>query len=361
MRHLVCTIITKSHLAHARALAESVREHNPDLPPLLVLLADRVDGYFDPTQEPFQMIQLEDLPCQEIIQAMSFYYTAFEFCNALRAYLHEYILTHTLAENWMYLDSDILVCHDLGELFDEMQTYSIVLTPHLTSPVHFEDLELYEVSILHWGLYNSGFLGLKRSNETRAFVSWFKERLRWYCFDDHPFLYVDQPWLNHVPLFFSNVLLLRKPNVNLAHWNLRGRHISKDISGYNVDGVPLQFAHFSGWDPATPEHVSKYNPRLNSSTCPGWDVLGADYAQRLHNTAYDAVRTFPYAFDAFDEGYPILRGHRRAYYTSIREQTWSGGNPFSSRREFIALEESLLPFWRRLVRRLRRSVKTWGL
>jgi hypothetical protein len=353
MNRLICTIITKSYLAHARALAESIREHNPDLPPLLVLLADRVDGYFDPAREPFQMIQLEDLADQEGIREMSFYYTPFEFCCALRGLLHDYILNHTQSQSWIFLDSDILVLNDLSIVFSQIEEHSIVLNPHLTAPVNPVDIEIAEVNLLHAGLYNAGFLGLHRTDETRAFVGWFRERLRWFCFEDHPHLFVDQAWLNHAPLFFSDVMLLKSPGINLGHWKLRGRIISKHAGNFTVDGTPVLFAHFTGWDPMALERVSKYRPDLDGSICDGWTELSAVYNRRLQRFGYDSAVRLPYAFTAFDDGYPIQRHHRRAYYAALRTQRWLGGPPFASRRSFIAKVYRDRPWWRRLVKQVK--------
>jgi hypothetical protein len=55
-----CTIVAKNYLSFARVLARSFHAHHPDLP-FFVLLADEVDGYFDPAQEPFQLIPFCDL------------------------------------------------------------------------------------------------------------------------------------------------------------------------------------------------------------------------------------------------------------------------------------------------------------
>lgn len=366
-RYLICTIITKNYLAHARVLAESIREHNPGLPPLLVLLADRVDSCFDPNKEPFQMIHLEDLSDLEAVQEMSFYYTPFEFCCALRGCLHEYILDRTEAQSWMFLDSDILVLHDLSGIFSQIDSSSIVLNPHLSAPANPEDFEIVEMGMLHAGLFNAGFQGLRRSVETRAFISWFQERLRWYCLDDHPFLFVDQAWLNHVPLFFGGVSLLHDIGANLGHWNIRGHKISRSQQRFLVDGIPIKFIHFSGWDPGIPDQVSRHNLHLDTSACPGWDELAAGYARLLYKFGYDTVRKLPYAFHTFDNGIPVCRHHRRAYYGSLRERRWEGGNPFSAQKEFSALDkkplpldEKPLPLLENLVNRLRTKVKAWG-
>ena len=214
--------------------------------------------------------------------------------------------------------------------------------------------------MLHAGLFNAGFQGLRRNNETRAFISWFQQRLRWYCLEDHPFLFVDQAWLNHVPLFFSGVSLLRDIGANLGHWNIRGRKISRSQQGFLVDDSPIKFLHFSGWDPAMPEQVSRHNLHLDMSTCPGWEEVAVGYAKRLYRYGYEAVCALPYAFDTFDNDDPVCRHHRRAYYSSLRERTWSGGNPFSRQKEFSSLDEKPLPWWRYLVNRLRSRVKAWG-
>ena len=52
-----CTIITKNYLPYARTLANSLAKYNSNIT-LYVLLADRVDDYFDPSLESFKLIYL---------------------------------------------------------------------------------------------------------------------------------------------------------------------------------------------------------------------------------------------------------------------------------------------------------------
>jgi hypothetical protein len=54
------TIAARRHLSLARVLATSFRAHHPDIP-FFVLLADEVDDYFDPAQEPFDLVRLSDI------------------------------------------------------------------------------------------------------------------------------------------------------------------------------------------------------------------------------------------------------------------------------------------------------------
>ena len=66
---------------------------------------------------------------------MSFYYSPFELSCALRGMLHEYVLHRTAASAWLFLDSDILVCASLKPIFDQLAGTSILLNPHVTTPM----------------------------------------------------------------------------------------------------------------------------------------------------------------------------------------------------------------------------------
>jgi hypothetical protein len=56
----ICTIIAKNYLAHARCLTESFLAQHPG-GRVFVLLADRIDGCFDPSAEPFTLIEADKL------------------------------------------------------------------------------------------------------------------------------------------------------------------------------------------------------------------------------------------------------------------------------------------------------------
>ena len=122
-----CTIITKSHLAYARTLAETLAKSNPQSK-LFVLLADRIDGYIDPDKEPFRLITLSELNDQDDLFRMCFYYTPSELCFCLRAWLHEYMYQNSQFEKWAYLDSDIIVYHSLKTISNQLNDNAIITT-----------------------------------------------------------------------------------------------------------------------------------------------------------------------------------------------------------------------------------------
>ena len=54
------TIVAKSFLSFARVLGRSLREHHPALP-FVVVLADEIDGVFQPDAEAFEVVPLDRL------------------------------------------------------------------------------------------------------------------------------------------------------------------------------------------------------------------------------------------------------------------------------------------------------------
>jgi hypothetical protein len=320
----ICTVVTKSHLAFARTLATSLRVFHPDAE-VFVLLADRLDGSFDPEKEPFKLVTLADLAADELIAAMAMYYTPFEFCNALKAFLHEYIWRATAVTSWIYLDSDIHIRGSLTPVFAAGNQASVLLNPHLTRPVKNDALfQTTELAELRSGVFSGGFLCLTRCEATREFISWFRARLKAYCFVDQPGLFVDQLWLNLVPNLFPNVKTYTAPGANLAHWNLFERTITRSATGtYQVDNQPLMFVHFSGWDINDPGSVSLHAPAYRSMNMPQlhvWRNLGTEYrAALLANGFVDCVR-LPYAFATYSNGQPIPLEHRRNFYAQRRAQ-----------------------------------------
>ena len=171
-----CTIVTKSHLAYARALAYSIEAYNPQSK-LFVLLADMNEECIDIANEPFELIELEELNDQEDIQKMCFYYTPSELCFCLRAWLHEYMFHKTPFAKWIYFDSDIMVYHSLKEISDQLDEISILLSPHLISidpppSIDVKEIRRLESYLLrNGGIYNGGFLALRKTEESKDFIN----------------------------------------------------------------------------------------------------------------------------------------------------------------------------------------------
>jgi hypothetical protein len=330
-----CTIVTKSHLSYARVLAKTLQEHNPNSK-FFVLLADQRDEYFDPENEPFDLITLEELDNQEDIQRMCFYYTPSELCFCLRAWLHEYMFQNSPFEKWIYLDADMIVCHSLNRISDQLDHTSIMLSPHLINidPPQSIDVKairrLESYLLRNGGIYNGGFLALRRTEESEAFIRYFKDRLRMYGFDNRPMQSGDQFWLTCVPLYFRDVSVLRDPGGNLAYWNLFERNIKQDSSGeIRVNGEPLLFFHFAGFDMNTPHKLTTYALSSELKIVPSSIAkLAKNYRRLLIDNGYEVSSNYPYAFAKFKSGQIITPMMRRLYFEDFYRGKTCEGSPF---------------------------------
>ena len=336
-----CTIITKSHLSYARTLANTLATSNSQSK-LYVLLADRIDGYIDPDKEPFYIIKLEELADQEDIDRMCFYYTPSELCFCLRAWLHEYMFQKTSFKKWIYLDSDIAVYHSLEKIFKQLDDISIMISPHLISidpprSINVKAIRKLESYLLrNGGIYNGGFLALRKTEESKAFIDWFKNHLKMYGFDDRPMQSGDQFWLTCVPLYFREVSVLRDPGANLAYWNLYERNIEQDGSGeIKVNDKPLLFFHFAGFDMNAPKRLTKYGIPQGLRIIPvSIEELAKDYCRLLIDNGHDETKNFPYAFAQFENGKPITPLMRRVYFEMLFHDQKFKGSPFEQYEYF---------------------------
>jgi hypothetical protein len=186
------------------------------------------------------------------------------------------------------------------------------------------------------GIYNGGFLALRKTEESKAFIRWFKEHLRLYGFDNRPMQSGDQFWITCVPLYFRDVAVFRHPGANLAYWNLYERNIEKDSSGnINVNGEPLIFFHFAGFDMKAPPELTKYAhpPDLLIIPPPIKEIAG-EYNRLLIKNGYEDTKNYPYAFAKFNNGKTITPMMRRLYFEMVFNNMAPEESPFEKYEYF---------------------------
>ncbi|HWM89573.1 MAG TPA: hypothetical protein VN493_02275 [Thermoanaerobaculia bacterium] len=311
MTFAVGTIVARNYLAFARVLARSFREHHPHVP-LFVLLADEVDGAFDPAAEPFQLLRLENLDIAHL-DRFCFRYSRQQVVVAAKPYLLSHLLNRGFRRA-AFLDADLLVLGDLTPLLAPAGDPAILLTPHLLAPLAGKDRIERELNILQSGIYNGGFLGVSDSPAAHRFLAWWQNRLYLHC--RHSIaegMHYDQRWLDLVPAFFEDVGIVRDPRYNVAHWNLPERDVSSCC-----------LFHFSGFNPDEPRVVTKYSRRL---TMGDLGPLFDRYTKLLEEAGWHESKSWPYAYDFFDNGAPIPDFARRIHL-ELGEAAEVFGNPF---------------------------------
>jgi glycosyltransferase involved in cell wall biosynthesis len=313
--YCMCTIAACNSLRSVVLLAESFREHHPDIP-MRVLLIDAPPAY-ETRDLPFEVILPADLPLDpDEFGRMATYYDVTEFSNALKPTLIRELLGSFSAV--VYLNPDIEVFAGLTDLFELAVQHGIALTPHVMKPIPRDGLGVAEETILLSGQFNLGFIGVGASG--MPFVDYWEERTRRLSLIDHASGYfTDQRWVDAVPSLFEHTIV-RDPGCNVAYWNLHERALAHDgDQGWQVDGTPLRFFHFSGHDSARPLELTKHlgvAPRVRVDLEPALRRLLLERSERIRSEFEDACAP-PYGFARTASGARLDPIVRRMYWHAV--------------------------------------------
>ena len=320
---VACTIVARNYLPHARVLAESFTRHHPAVP-FVVLVVDDEAHLLDASAEPFGVLRLGDiaLPRQEIA-ILAAIYDVTELSTAVKPWLLKYLQSvgHDVV---VYLDPDIKVFAPLTEALDAAGGDGIVLTPHTMVPFPEDGYRLETADLLGAGAYNLGFVAV--GPHAGPFLDWWWSRTRRDAMSDPTRqMFTDQRSIDLVPSLFEHVVL-KDPSYNVAYWNLHGRDLTADGDRYLVDGRPLTFFHFSGFDHRAPWLLSRHQgdrPRILLSERPVLAALCREYAADLVDRGIEAGR-LPYGWGRYGDGHELTTRFRRLYREAVIDAEVAG-------------------------------------
>ena len=323
----VVTIVSNNYLHYARTLMQSVARHHPEARRFCVI-ADRDLRPALALADEFEAIPLAALGLP-FGDEFTFQYTILELNTAVKPWA----LAHLLAQGHdsvLYIDPDIRLYQPLAEVFALFSGgAAIVLTPHLLAPMS-DQHNPGELAIRMAGSYNLGFCALAAQPAARRFLAWWQGKLERDCVvDPASGIFVDQSWIDLVPGMFEQVAILRHAGYNVAYWNLAQRAIAASGDGYQVNGQPLRFFHFSGIDPRHPQAVSKHQDRFtlaNVGAVAGMLIL--DYCKDLIGNGQASYARLPYGYANFADGSPIPAHARTQLRLSRAVGRAVAGQPF---------------------------------
>jgi len=310
----VYTSFSYSYLNRARVLAASLRRNHPDWVLWAVLTDKEPEGFeLDRALENFDhWVTAEDLFGDQT-ERWLFGHDIVEACTAVKGRALERILDHPSCTKVLYFDPDIAVFNDLSPLADLLEAHAIILTPHQVDPEAPSDrmaLQDNEVTSLHYGVFNLGFVAVANNAEGRRFARWWSERLHDWCHDRLDLgIFVDQKWCNLVPCFFDGVKILRDPGYNVASWNLSQRKMTFDHSGQAmINGVPLRFFHFTKLGPIGDTMTRRYAGE-NTEVYELWSW----YRREVARSTDTRIPKGWWHYRTFDNGEPIPKAVRVLY------------------------------------------------
>jgi len=306
----ICTISAKNFSAHARTLLNSVRQFHNDVD-LFYLVADENVSKIQQSNASFEVIQASDIEISTFYE-MAFKYDIIEFSVALKPFIIKKLLVQGY-KKVIYFDADIMVFHSLNSIIQLLNHCSIIITPHILSPIPLEsEFHNWERRLLQNGSYNLGFIALSNTAESGKFLQWWSDKCVRECYrEQETGLCVDQKWVDLVPSLFNYVYILKDVGCNMAYWNLHERKLQSSML---VNGrEPLIFFHFSGLDLENINQISKYQNTYSLEKRPDLNDIFQVYKKNVLLNGYDKVRNLVYAYGQYDNGVPIGLVARRLY------------------------------------------------
>ena len=289
------TICSANYLAQAVALGDSLLAHNPTYQFIIGLVDEIEEAHPIVKSVNYTLIPIKEIGIPNFYEFCA-QYNITELNTAVKPFYFSYLFEKNKAvESIVYLDPDIFVYHSFDILEKHLISNQIVLTPHITKPIN-DNKYPTETDFLNAGIYNLGFIALKRGNESLALINWWKDRLTHLCkIDFENGLFVDQLWLNFATLFYKEVFVLDNPGYNMAYWNLQERSLSKNDAGAHMVNSehPLVFYHFSGYDLHKQYAISKYQNRFSFSDRKDITPLFNKYHQDVMSHGFEAFAAIP--------------------------------------------------------------------
>lgn len=311
----VFTSSAVNYLPKVRTLCASIRRHHPEAT-IHVALADERPAWLDPALEPFDsIIEVSELGIPDW-KAWAFKHNIVELATAIKPFVMRRLLGLPGCRKLLYFDPDMVLFSRVDDILATLDGANIALTPHQNKPERsIAAIIDNEIGSLKWGIFNLGFIGVANTPEALRFTDWWAERAYHFCRAEVEHgLFTDQKWINHVPVFFDGVAIVKSSRHNVATWNLTTRQLEGDAgNGFRVDGEPLGFYHFTGFDSGAHRIMALKNASGNAAV----QSLIAWYERETAPQADSPVARLPWAFSHFSDGTPIEPAHRWVY----RERT----------------------------------------
>ena len=313
---LIYTVCTANYLYQALTMGESLKKTNPDYE-LIIGLVDEL-----PVMDfeiPYQIIQISEV--QEVnLAGFKGEYTVMEVATACKPVFGLYLFEKYIAlEKLIYFDTDLWITDTIQSIEKNLDSYDIIITPHITQPIDLQE-EWNEKQFLNAGLYNTGFVGMKRSENTFKFLNWWKNHLKEYGYYDFcNGVGIDQLCVNFVPIFYDKVLIEYGPAYNLAYWNIHEREVTFENGKYIINRIEnLMFFHFSGYTPDKPNLLSKH---IKSSKISNYVVLNSLFKEYSEALLRNHFQFFNQIIPAFGKYNPPKK-EKNFVATFIEKSAW---------------------------------------
>ena len=290
---LAFTLCSNNYLAQAITLGQSLKKTNQDIH-FFIGLIDCVNEHlnYKAVNEVATLIPVDQVMSEAQLSELVAKYNIIELNTSVKPIFFKYFIKkYPELSSIYYLDPDIEVYSRFEILEQKLRTSSALLSPHFLTPLPLDGLLPQENLATNYGMFNLGFFAMNPLHAaTQKILDWWEERCLANCFINEPQgIFVDQLYMNHIPIFFRDVTILSEKGVNMAPWNLHDRQLVEiENEQYTLqNNEHLIFYHFSSYQFSKPEQISKYYNRYNFSDFPLLKTLYATYHNRVLANGYN--------------------------------------------------------------------------
>lgn len=238
------TYFDKNYLSRGLTLYSSLKEYAAEFELYILCLDEFTLDFFEsnagkyPEIKTIPIFQLEEADSE--LKESKTNRSKIEYYFTLSPCLPLYVLENYGLPHICSLDADILFLNNPKPLFDYLNDYSIIITPHKFSN-ETKDL-------ITWGEYNVSFQVFKNDEDgIHCLKYWRKQCINW-CgdyYDQDNNRFADQKYLDRWSELYPGKLKILHDNVSgLAPWNLNNYKITLRNGKFYSNGERIIFYHF---------------------------------------------------------------------------------------------------------------------
>jgi hypothetical protein len=247
------TYFDKNYLSRGIILYDSLKQYCNDFELYILCLDDFTENYFKLNKQSYPEVRTllqADIEAADVeLKAAKENRNTIEYYFTLSPCLPLYLLKKYNLSHICSLDADILFLSDPHLLFNYLNEYSIIITPHKFSP----EIKAHE----QFGEYNVSFQIFKNDGTgISCLENWRKQCIEW-CDDTYDEInerFADQKYLDAWMQNYPGKVKELFDNVSgLAPWNLNNFLIEKRDNFYYSNGERIIFYHFHHFKTLTKE------------------------------------------------------------------------------------------------------------
>jgi hypothetical protein len=263
-----CTIITADYFPRALALYNSIAAYDEQIE-LHVLVADNKPVHEIAKQFPrIRLIPVSNLSHYTLVDELykKYAHISLDFFRwSLKPVFISYVLEHGI-DKLIYLDGDMFFVNDYHFLFLELDSSSVILTPHWKTNDPLADSASF-FALFRSGIFTAGFVGANQ--QALPAMKWWAEACH-FMMGEHPALGIhdDQRYLDIFPVYFEGTKVIRHQGCTIGAWHYELSKRELVNGEVMINGkYPVIFIHFEemlvsqilkGHDPLLLPYLNQY-------------------------------------------------------------------------------------------------------